>query len=139
MEGQILEELVQIKWIMLAIFIAFLLFILYTATASALQIKRSNTKALLMIRDELAAELSLLDSQGQYDELLSKAEDMKNMFPNDLLANWYLAIGSEKKKQYGAALSALGKIKEVSPTWSSEAVDAMIENIREKMPGPRAN
>ena len=139
MERQILAELVQIKWSLVAIFVAIALIILYYLIAVAFRIKKGNTEALLMLRETYIAELSLLESKGEYDELLAKSEEMVNLFPADLLANWYFAIGNYKKNQLGAALSALGKVKQINGAWSSEAVDALMEEIRSEMDGPKAH
>ena len=139
MERQILAELVQIKWSLVAIFVAIALIILYYLIAVAFRIKKGNTEALLMLRENYIAELSLLESKGEYEELLAKSEEMINMYPADLLANWYFAIGNYKNNELGAALSALGKVKQINGAWSSEAVDALMEEIRSEMDGPKAH
>jgi hypothetical protein len=139
LERQILAELVQIKWSLVAIFVAIALIILYYLIAVAFRIKKGNTEALLMLRENYIAELSLLESKGEYEELLAKSEEMINMYPADLLANWYFAIGNYKNNQLGAALSALGKVKQINGAWSSETVDALMEEIRSEMDGPKAH
>lgn len=139
MERQILEELVQIKWSLVAIFVAIALLILYYLVAVALRIKKRNTETLLLVRENYIAELSLLESRGEYESLLTKSEEMVNLFPADLLANWYFAIGNYKNNQLGAALSALGRVKQINGSWSAEAVDALMEEIRSEMDGPKAH
>lgn len=138
MERQILAELVQIKWSLVAIFVAIALIILYYLIAVAFRIKKGNTESLLLLRETYIAELSLLESKGDYEELLTKSEEMVNLFPADLLANWYFAIGNYKNEQLGAALSALGKVKQINGSWSAEAVDALMDEIRSEMDGPKA-
>ena len=138
MERQILAELIQIKWSLVAIFVAIALIILYYLIAIAFRIKKGNTESLLLLRETYIAELSLLESQGEYEELLNKSEEMVNLFPADLLANWYYAIGNYKNRQLGAALSALGKVKQINGAWSAETVDALMEEIRSEMDGPKA-
>lgn len=139
MDSQILEELIRIKWISLATFVALLLSIIYVAVITALRVKGANTKSLLMLRDEYATELSLLEIKGDYGVMLEKAEEMVQAFPNDLLANWYLAVSQDRTKQYGAALSSLGRIKEINPSWSADLVDDLISQVKGKMDGPRAS
>ena len=139
MERQILAELIQIKWSLVAIFVAIALIILYYLIAIAFRIKKGNTESLLLLRETYIAELSLLESQGEYEELLTKSEEMVDLFPADLLANWYFAIGNYKNRQLGAALSALGKVKQINGAWSAETVDALMEEIRSEMDGPKAH
>ena len=139
MERQILAELIQIKWSLVAIFVAIALIILYYLIAIAFRIKKGNTESLLLLRETYIAELSLLESQGEYEELLTKSEEMVDLFPADLLANWYNAIGNYKNRQLGAALSALGTVKQINGAWSAETVDALMEEIRSEMDGPKAH
>lgn len=139
MERQILAELVQIKWSLVAIFVAIALIILYYLIAVAFRIKKGNTDSLLLVRETYIAELSLLESKGEYEELLTKSEEMVNLFPADLIANWYYAIGNYKNRQLGAALSALGKVKQINGAWSADMVDALMEEIRSEMDGPKAH
>lgn len=117
---------------------AIALIILYYLIAVAFRIKKGNTESLLLLRETYIAELSLLESKGDYEELLTKSEEMVNLFPADLLANWYFAIGNYKNEQLGAALSALGKVKQINGSWSAEAVDALMDEIRSEMDGPKA-
>lgn len=138
MERQILAELVQIKWSLVAIFVAIALIVLYYLIALAFRIKKGNTESLLLLRETYIAELSLLESKGEYEELLTKSEEMVNLFPADLIANWYFAIGNYKNKQLGAALSALGNVKQINGAWSADAVDALMEEIRSEMDGPKS-
>ena len=138
MERQILAELVQIKWSLVAIFVAIALIVLYYLIAVAFRIKKGNTESLLLLRETYIAELSLLESKGEYEKLLTKSEEMVNLFPADLIANWYFAIGNYKNKQLGAALSALGNVKQINGAWSADAVDALMEEIRSEMDGPKS-
>jgi hypothetical protein len=137
-EKQMLVELVQIKWILFAIFIAVAIAIIYMAVSIAFRIRSANTQTLLMVRDNFIAELSLLESKGEYETLQSKADEMVSMYPNDVLANWYCALGNHRTKQYGAALSALGRIRQANPTWNAEIVNMLIDEIKSEMGGPRA-
>jgi len=138
LERQILAELVQIKWSLVAIFVAIALIVLYYLIAVAFRIKKGNTESLLLLRETYIAELSLLESKGEYEKLLTKSEEMVNLFPADLIANWYFAIGNYKNKQLGAALSALGNVKQINGAWSADAVDALMEEIRSEMDGPKS-
>ena len=138
MDSQILAELVQIKWGIVAIFVAIALIILYYLIAVAFRIRKGNTESLLLLRETFIAELSLLESKGDYEELLAKSGEMLKLYPADLLANWFFAIGNYKNNQYGAALSALGKIKQINAAWSSQSVDALIDEIQGEMDGPKA-
>lgn len=138
MDTDILVELTQIKWTLVAIFVAIFVMILYYIVSLAFRVRKTNTQGLLLIRENYVAELSLLESRGNYEELMSKSEEMVEMFPSDLLANWYSALGYYKNNQLGAALSALGKVKQINSTWCAESVDALIEEIRSTMDGPRA-
>jgi hypothetical protein len=138
-DRQILAELVQIKWSLVAIFVAISLIILYYLIAVAFRIKRGNTKSLLLLRETYIAELSLLESKGEYGKLLTKSEEMVKLFPADLLANWFSAIGNYKNGQHGAALSALGKVKQINGAWNTKMVDALMQEIRSEMDGPKAH
>lgn len=139
MEQELLTQVTQIKWTLVAIFVAIVIIILYYLVAVAFRVRATNTQGLLMVRENYVAELSLLESKGDYEALLAKSEEMLAMFSNDLLANWYSAIGHYKNRQLGAALSALGKIKQINITWSVDAVDALVEEIKSEMDGPRAS
>jgi hypothetical protein len=139
LERQILAELVQIKWSLVAIFLAIALIILYYLIAIAFRIKRGNTESLVLLRETYIAELSLLESKGEYEQLLTKSEEMVNLFPADLIANWYYALGNYKNRQLGAALSALGKVKQINAAWSADSVDALMEEIRSEMDGPKSH
>tara|TARA_R110000782_G_C14644139_1_gene396016 strand:- start:41 stop:466 length:426 start_codon:yes stop_codon:yes gene_type:complete len=138
LEHEILAEITQIKWTLVAIFAAIVIVILYNLIAVSFRVKATNTQGLLMVRDNFVAELSLLESKGEYEELLAKSDEMLSHFSNDLVANWYSAIGHYKNHQPGAALSALGKIKQINSAWSAEAVDSFVEEIKSEMDGPRA-
>lgn len=138
MEKQILVELVQIKWILFALFVAVAIVIIYMAVSIAFRIRSANTQTLLMVRDNYIAELSLLESKGEYETLHSKADEMVSMYPNDVLANWYCALGNHQTKQYGAALAALGRIKQANPMWNTETIDMLVDEIKSEMGGPRA-
>ena len=122
----------------MAIFVAIALIVLYYLIAVAFRIKKGNTESLLLLRETYIAELSLLESKGEYEKLLTKSEEMVNLFPADLIANWYFAIGNYKNKQLGAALSALGNVKQINGAWSADAVDALMEEIRSEMDGPKS-
>jgi hypothetical protein len=135
-ERDMLAELVQIKWIMLALFVAVFLTIVFFAVAMAFRIRTTNAKSLLFIRDNFLVEMSLLESKGDYDGLLVKSIEMLETYPNDLLANWYNAWGNRKTGQLGAALSALGRVKTINSAWSVAAVDGMIAEIKSEMRGP---
>lgn len=137
MEQELLTQVTQIKWSLVAIFVAIVIIILYYLISIAFRVKSANTQGLLMVRENYVAELSLLESRGEYEELLVKSEQMLGLFSNDLLANWYSAIGHRKNHQLGAALSALGKIKQINGSWSAETVDSLIEEIKSEMDGPR--
>jgi len=139
MESSILNELQQIKWILFALSICVFLVIAFFVFATALRVRRSNTQAMVQLRDGYLAELSLLDSQGNYEELLAKSEEMLGYYPNDLLANWFNAIANKQLGQYGAALSAFGRIKQINSSWSSEMVDDLVQETRQAMGGPRAD
>ena len=120
-ENNILAELSQIKWITLALFVCVLIVIVYFAIVTAMQVRLSNTDSMLFVRDNYLAEMTLLESQGSYDELLNKSHEMLALYPNDLMANWFNAIGNYKTGQLGAALSAFGRIKQINSAWSPEA------------------
>ena len=139
MNNAILLELVQIRWILIALFVAVFVAILYFVIAMAIRVRASNTQNLLLLRDNCLAELTLLDLRGNYDELRAKSDEMLATYPNDLMANWYNALANEKTGQYGAALSALGRIKQINSAWSVEWVDKFIVDIRAKMKGPRSS
>ena len=139
MDRQILQELVQIKWISFALFVAIVLVIVFFVASVAFKVRSGNSHALLLMRDNFLAELTLLEISGDYDKLLARSDDMMASFPNDLMANWYNAIANHKVGQYSAALSALGRIKSINKSWSAEAVDELMADIRAEMSGPRAS
>lgn len=139
MDETILSEIEQIKWIVLALFVCVFLMILYFIAATTMKVKQSNTESMLFVRDNFVAELSLLESQGNFDVLLHKSNDMLALYPNDLLANWFNGIGNYKTGQLGTALSAFGRIKRINSAWSPEAVESLLSEIKSEMGGPRAN
>ncbi len=139
MDSNLLAELIQIKWILLALFIAVFLAILFFVVTIAYRVKAGNTESLMLMRDNSLAELALLDIKGDYEELLKKSNEMLESFPNDMLAHWYTAIGNQKIGQLGAALSALGRVKSINSGWNSEMIDEMIADVKSEMSGPRAN
>jgi hypothetical protein len=136
-ENEVLAELVQIKWLLGGLFVAVLLSIVFFMAATALRVRTSNTQALLLIRDNLLAELNLIESAGNYEQMLSKAEELLGSYPNDLMANWYHARANHKTGNLGAALSALGRIKSINNVWSTEAVEEFVAQIKSEMGGPR--
>lgn len=137
-DSQILAELVQIRWLLVAIFLAMFLAILFFVVTVAMRVRQANTTALLQIRDNLLAEIALLEVKGKYEEMVEKSGTALASYPNDLMANWYSAIANHQTGNYGAALSALGKIKEINSVWSADAVDEFIAEIRAEMGGPRS-
>ena len=139
MEEKILAELVQLKWISLALFIAVVIYILFHVVAISLKLRNSNSQALLLMRDNYLAELALLEIKGDYDALLEKSEEMLQSFPNDLMANWYNALGNRQTGQLGAALSALGRIQSINKAWSADAVEELMADIKSEMKGPQAS
>jgi len=138
-ERDLLEVLTQVKWILLAQFILIFLAVLSFILMLAFRVRTSNSEALLLSRDNFLAELALLEMKGEYEELLAVSSEMLGAFPNDLMANWYVALGNYKIEQYPAALSALSKIKDINKIWSADAVDQMIADVKSEMKGPRAN
>ena len=136
-DRQILEELILIKWSLIAIFVALAIAILFYLITFAFRVKRKNTDSLLLIRETYIAELSIHESRGEYEPLLEKAEEMARMYPGDAFAIWYSAIGHHKAGQPGAALSCLAELKRVSPAWSTDAVDRFMTEIQSEMDGPR--
>lgn len=139
MDSNILAELVQIKWILLALFIAVFFVVLFFVTTIAYRVKAGNTESLMLMRDNSLAELALLDIKGEYEELLKKSNEMLESFPNDMLVHWYSAVGNRKIGQLGAALSALGRVKSINSGWNAEMIDEMIAEIKDEMSGPRAS
>ncbi|MDH4314682.1 MAG: hypothetical protein OEW68_07560 [Gammaproteobacteria bacterium] len=139
MDADILNELEQIKWILLALFVCVFVMILYFVIATAMRVRKANTDSMLFVRDNFLAEMSLLESQGNYDALRKKSEDMLTLYPNDLLANWFNAIGNYKTGQLGAVLSAFGRIKQINSAWSAETVNELILEVKSSMGGPRRN
>lgn len=139
MVDELLVEVTQIKWIALGIFSCVFIVILYFVIVTAMRVKASNTETMLFVRDNFVAELSLLESQGNFEELLKKSEEMVALYPNDILANWFNAIGNYKTGQMGAALSAFGRIKQINGAWQRESVDEFVAEIKRSMGGPRAS
>ena len=70
---------------------------------------------------------------------LKLGADVLKLFPADLSAHWFLAIGYMKQKRLASALSAFSAIKELDPVWNQEMVDTYIASIRSSMSGPRHN
>lgn len=138
MDSEILNQIIQLKWITLALFVSVFLTILFFVVSIAFRVRATNTEALLMIRDNYLAELALLEVKGDYPALLEKSEDMLQSYPNDVLAHWYNALGNRKAGQLGAALSALGRVKSINSAWSADVVDDLIAEIKSEMGGPRA-
>lgn len=139
MDADILTELIHIKWIMLALFVAVLLAILSIVSTIALRVKVDNSQALLQMRDIFLAELALLEIKGDYEDMLKKTDEMLLSFPNDMLGHWYSALGQKQIGQLGAALTSLGRVKAINSGWNSEMIDELIANIKKEMSGPRAN
>ena len=71
------------------------------------------------------------------DLLQAAAEERLAVYPSDLAAHWFLAIGHMKLKRLAAALTAFSTIKEIDPVWQQDIVDAYIDGIRASMSGPK--
>jgi len=132
-----LALLEQIKWILVAIFACVFILIVFYIIAHSLTVKISNTNALVLLRDNMLAELSLLEGKGSYDEAYALSARMLESYPNDLLANWYFAVASYRTNQFSAALTAFSKVKQINPTWMVEEVDRYITQVKSELTGPK--
>lgn len=139
MQQDILDQLIQIKWTLFVFFVCLIVIGLFRVISEYFRVKTETSQMLLKARDNYLAEIALHEIQGEYLEILEKSANMLEQYPNDLMANWYHALGNWKLQQHGAALTALGRIKEINASWSADLVDDMISRVRSEMDGPRAS
>ena len=139
MDAPSLTQLVQIKWLLVALLGAVVVTMIAFVSATVSRVRETRSRALLRRRDDLLAELAVSEAQGDYDEMLVKSSQMLRSFPNDLMANWYNAVAHHRTGNHGRALSALGRIQAINSVWSVDAVNDFIAQIRSQMTGPRAH
>ena len=131
------EQLVQIKWILLALLVCVVATLLFFAVVAQLRIRAQNSTMVALQRDMLIAEMAMHERQGEYADMLLKSAELLEVYPSDLVAYWYNALGNWKLGQHGAALSALAQIQEINAVWSAEQVESLIVQIRSEMGGPK--
>jgi hypothetical protein len=138
MESQILTELTYIRWLLAGLFIlGFIFFIYSTALFIGNWVMRRSTID-LGLRDIKIAEAQMYESKGQLPEFLKTSTELVELYPGDILANWYFAMSSYKNNHLGTALSALGHVKQIDAAWCKETVDEYVDAIKSEMKGPKS-
>jgi len=138
MNVQILSELELISSLLIGLIIIASLWTFIFIVRTTMEYKFRRNSFDLGMRDNLIAQAQVAESKGDYALFLETSEELIEMYPEDLMANWYFALSNYKTNHLGVALSALGRIKELDPAWSKETVDDYIETIRSEMKGPKS-
>lgn len=137
MNARILSELELISWLLIGLLVLACLWTLVFVIRTAVEYKFRRNSFDLGMRDHLIAQAQVAESKGDYVLFLETADKLVELYPDDLMANWYFALSNYKTNHFGVALSALGRIKELDPAWSKETIDDYIETIRAEMKGPK--
>lgn len=81
-------------------------------------------------------EAQRIENVGDYESLLTLAEQRQQEFPYDLDAIWYVAIAHYKNKNWSAALSAFKELQRLDPVWRKYTVEEYIEEVQTNFTGP---
>lgn len=138
MDSQILSELVNIRWLLLGLFTIGLVVLIFGAVLMIGTWHNRKATIDLRMRDIKIAQAQLYESNGEYPEFLKASTELVELYPKDILANWYFAISSYKNNHLGTALSALGQVKQIDAAWCRDVVDEYIDTIKSEMNGPKS-
>jgi hypothetical protein len=135
MDTEVLAQLVQIKWLLVA-FVAIAL--LRVGFQTWWKIKSSGGfDAMMSDEREFPEHAHLLLDQGKHAELLALAQSRATQFPGDALAFWYHATAAYRLGNRAEALASLRKVQNLQPDWVSTHVRPFIEEIEIQGPPPQ--
>ncbi|MGH8669222.1 MAG: tetratricopeptide repeat protein [Burkholderiales bacterium] len=130
MDASLVQELVWIKWVLVAIAAA--LVVLALSTLGALW-GVAKMPELIKGRASFADRAKQLLDKGALDELLELCDRHTAEFPADANAYWFQAQADYRRGKFRRALSALHHVRELQPDWDAVYTNPMISAIEDKL------
>ena len=131
--SSIAGNLQDIKVLLTVIVVILGIGVLRSTIQTVFDFKHRYVNAQAQLRDRLLAEISLLESQGDYGAMLDKAESFLELYPQDLGGNWSFAMANFHLKQYEPALFAFRKLKSLGGGWAEDTIDPLIQELESKL------
>jgi len=127
MDSEILAQLVQIKWLLVAFVVVLILRVCFRTWS---EVRASGgLDAMFSDRNEFAERARTFLEQGRHSEALELAQNRIKRFPGDALAFWYHATAAHRLGNLAEALASLRKAQDLQPDWSASHVRPFIEAI----------
>jgi hypothetical protein len=125
MDSQVLDQLVQIKWLIavLAIGVLFL-----SGIRTWVEVRRTGGPRELLRRGFVARAQSLLE-QGRAAELLTLARDRCSDLPGDPYGFWYQAHAAHRIGDIATALQSMETVGQLQPDWRESHVEPFIRAL----------
>ena len=125
MDADILSQLVQIKWLMVALVVGVLLL---AGVRTWIDVRRSGGPRELL-RRSFADRARSLHEEGRAAELLVLARARCADVPADAYAFWYHAHAAHRLGDIQTALQSIRKVGELQPDWREDYVNPFIRAI----------
>lgn len=132
MDASILSQLLQIKWLLVAIAIVA---VLGAVSRIRMEYMRSGG-AERMLRDRFSARAYRLLDAAKHQELLELSKSRCIEFPGDATAYWYHALAAHRLGDSATALASMHKVGELQPDWREGYVLPFIRSITVPDSGP---
>ena len=125
MDASILAELVQIKWLLVAIT---MVAVLGAAFRIRMEYRRSGGPHRLL-RDHFTTEAYQLLDEAKHQELLELSKSRCTEFPGDATAYWYHALAAHRLGDRTTALASIKRVEELQPDWREGTVLPFIRGM----------
>jgi hypothetical protein len=125
MDAELLSQLVQIKWLVVALVVGVLFL---TGIRTWIDVRRSGGPRELL-RQSFADRARSLLEEGRAAELLALARVRCTDVPADAYAYWYHAHAAHRLGDIPTALQSIRKVGELQPEWREAYVEPFIRAI----------
>jgi cytochrome c-type biogenesis protein CcmH/NrfG len=129
-DTQIIQQLVWIKWLLIALGVEVGLFLVIAGALAVSFIRHIQNQTRHHSFQELAKKLLDL---GKPEEVLALAELRAAEYPADAYAFWFIAHASYRLGNMDRALFSLKKTRELEPRWEDEHIAPLMRAIEEKL------
>lgn len=133
MDAEILNQLIWIKWLLVAISLALVVFALGMAWAAVVSSRALKTSTTEQPFSEKAKQL--LD-KGLHAEARALSEERIRAYPGDAHALWFHAVACHRLGEPATAIRSLRKARDLQPDWGQSYVAPLIAAIEAQSSTP---
>ena len=123
MSESIYSEVLIIKWLLVAIIFLFMILVKSTFNFAKTNIEKVKSQIAINEKRSFFDTATKYSSVGDFDLLLSLANERYSNYPYDLDALWFISIAHFRKSNFSEALSSFRHIQQIDPVWKSHEVN----------------